>query len=374
MQIHGPGELSADVIRKGLCIGCGACIQICPYIRSHKGKTAVLFPCTREQGRCFAFCPKIEVDLDFLHHTYFQSSYSGEPLGHSRTIKVARAGKIAGAEGVQAGGTVSALMRFALDCGLLDAAVLTDREGAYAKPRVVTDGRDVLKCASSKYSTAPTLSAFNDAVKKGYTRIGVVATPCQATAVAQMRANPLQEEDFKDPVALVIGLFCTWALDPREFDCFLSQRMPLDHIRKMDIPPPPAEVMEIDTENGKVVIPLAEIRPLIAASCANCPDMTSEFSDISVGVLEGHPDFNTLIIRTERGEKLVDEAVKKGYLVVEDIARESHARLAEAAANKKRRAFTKMKKEDRLNPTSKTKKAYFRVNRAAVRRINVRPA
>jgi coenzyme F420 hydrogenase subunit beta len=374
MRIYGPGELSADVIQKGLCIGCGACIQLCPYIRSYKGKTAMLFPCTHTRGRCFAFCPKVEVDFDFLHRAYFQTAYSGEPLGYCRRIKSARAGKKADTGIFQAGGTVSALMRFALDHGCLDAAILTDREGAYAKPRIVTSGSDVLKCASSKYSTAPTLSALHDAVKKGFTRIGVVATPCQATGVAQMRANPLQDHDFKDPVALVIGLFCTWALDPRDFDRLLSQKIPVDKIRKMDIPPPPAEMMEIDTEKGKLVIPLGEIRALIPASCANCPDMTSEFSDLSVGVLEGRPDSNILIIRTERGEELVRDAVKKGYLIVEEAAAESLEHLAEAAANKKRRAFDKMQKEGRLNSISSSKRAYLRVNEKAVRRVNVTSA
>lgn len=369
MRIYGPAELAADVIRENLCIGCGACVQLCPYIRSYKGKTAMLFPCTHPRGRCFAFCPKIEVDLDALHENYFASAYSGEPIGFYREIKSSRAGDHPGEEIVQAGGTVSALMRFALTRGYLDAAVLTDRTGAFGNPRVVTNANEVEKCASSKYAAAPTLSALNEAVKKGFGRIGIVATPCQATGIAQMRSNPLQAQDFTDPVALVIGLFCTWALEPRAFDRFLSEHTETGAIKKMDIPPPPAEIMEIRTDREKLVFPLGQIRPLVPPSCANCPDMTSEFSDISVGVLENRPDQNVLIIRTERGARLVGEAVAAGCLILEEAPDENVQHLLEAAGNKKRRAFTKMKKEGRLNSALGTKKAFARVNKEAVKKI-----
>ena len=359
MKICGPGELMADVIREGLCIGCGACVQLCPYLRSYKGKTAMLFPCTHPRGRCFSFCPKVEVDLDAIHQLYFQSPYSGEPIGHYRTIKASQ-GEIPGQSSesqtkFQAGGTVSALMSFALERGYLDTAVLTSGNGAFPDPKVATGKSDVLDCAGSKYSATPTLAALNEAIKKGFNRIGVVATPCQATGIAQMRLNPLQDQAFRDPIALVIGLFCTWALEPRKFDDFLAKHAGRHSVRKMDIPPPPAEIMIIETEQDRLVFPLKEIRPMVPATCANCPDMTSEFADLSVGVLENHPDRNILIVRTERGEKLVREAVEAGRLKLEDAPRENMAHLAEAAGNKKRRAFIKMKKEGRLNSASGAK-------------------
>ena len=369
MRVYGPSELAADVIKGGLCIGCGACVQLCPYIRSYRGKTAMLFPCTHPRGRCFAFCPKIEVDLDFLHRFYFDSDYSGHPFGHSKKIRSAKGAKPGDAGKTQAGGTVSTLVSFALDRQYIDAAVLTDREGAFAVPRVVTQSSDVLKCASSKYSAAPTLAGLNEAVGKGFNRIGVVATPCQATAVAQMRANPLQNGDFKDPVALVIGLFCTWALEPRAFERFLSERTAPDKIAKMDIPPPPAEIMEIQTDGDKLVFPLGKIRPLVPTSCSYCTDMTSEFSDLSVGVLENRPDWNILIIRTELGEKLVREAVEAGHLILEEAPAENIDHLSEAAATKKKRAFTKLRKEGRLNSAPGGKKAFVRVGKGAVSKI-----
>ena len=59
-HILGSSELIEDVHKRELCIGCGACVDICPYFKNYKGKTAQLFPCTLEQGRCYAYCPKVD--------------------------------------------------------------------------------------------------------------------------------------------------------------------------------------------------------------------------------------------------------------------------------------------------------------------------
>ena len=86
---------------------------------------------------------------------------------------------------------------------------------------------------------------------------------------------------------MVVGLFCTWSLNYRTFEPYLSEIVPIDTIRKIDIPPPPAEVLEIYTEDEKLEVPLAEVREKVADGCGHCPDMTAEFTDLSVGVFEG---------------------------------------------------------------------------------------
>ena len=65
-QVYGSVELLEDVHKRDLCIGCGACVDLCPYFKNYRGKTSQLFPCSLEQGRCFAYCPKVEVDLNKL--------------------------------------------------------------------------------------------------------------------------------------------------------------------------------------------------------------------------------------------------------------------------------------------------------------------
>jgi len=361
--IMGQNELREMVLDKGLCTGCGACIELCPYFKSYKGATAITFPCDSPQGRCFAYCPKIEVNLEDLSQKFFGKPLSDHPLGSYQEILVSKAGKKVRTAAFQAGGTVSALIYFAIKHGDLEGAVLTDHDGLLPTPRFIVNPEDVFECASSKYTAAPTLSALNKAVKDGFKKIGVVATPCQALATALLRTNPLKENAFIDPIGLVIGLFCTWALDFRAFEKYLATRVDIEKIAKIDIPPPPAEIMEIYFTKGEnVEIPLDEIRPLVSPGCSYCIDMTSEFSDLSVGVLEGRPDMNTLIIRTERGRKVVDEACQAGYLEVSDISQDNLEHLIWAAANKKKRSLARAMQKDMINPPGKDTKAYLRLN------------
>ncbi len=349
MKKFGSDKLNQQVLQAGLCIGCGACVDLCPYFRSYRGKTAILFPCTREEGRCFAHCPKVEVDADALSRFLFGAPYNGDPLGTWRSIHISRAGDRVKKQPFQAGGTVTALTYYALRAKRIRGAILTGREGLLPVPRLATRPAAVFGSSLSKYAAAPTLSALNRAVTAGHGELGIVATPCQATAVAQMRMNPLGRPSFQDPAALVIGLFCTWALDFRQFEAFLAARVPLRDIVKVDIPPPPAAVLEVYLRDGKRVFPLEEIRPLVPTGCGYCFDMTSEFADVSVGVLEGRPDRNTLIVRTERGEDIVREAERKGYLILEDIPAENLAHLQWAAANKKQRGVRRCLETGRIN-------------------------
>jgi coenzyme F420 hydrogenase subunit beta len=369
MKIFGPNELLEDVFQKDLCIGCGACTYLCPYFRSYKGKTAMLFPCNLAEGRCWAYCPKVDVDLDELAKRFFGRPYDDDPLGFHRVVKISKAGRQAASGTFQAGGTVSALMSFALNKGYISAAVLTDREGLLPVPRLALNTTDVLRCSCSKYTASPTLSAFNQAIKEGYKQIGVVATPCQVLAIAQMQSNPMGDKDFIDPVGLSVGLFCTWGLDFRAFEAFISKRMDVDKITKVDIPPPPAEIMEVYTDNGKIEIPLDEIRKLVPNACSYCIDMTAEFSDISVGVLEGRPDMNTIVVRTERGENIVNEAQKEGFIILDDIPKENLEHLIWAARNKKKKAFIKAKQEALLDTTEQGERYYLRVRPETVEEI-----
>ena len=108
MQVFGPNELVEDVLKRDFCIGCGACVNLCPYVKSYCGKTAMLFPCTLSQGQCFAYCPKVEVDLDALSSGLLGRAYDGSPLGGLQEVLASRAGEKVEKGSFQAGGTVPA--------------------------------------------------------------------------------------------------------------------------------------------------------------------------------------------------------------------------------------------------------------------------
>jgi coenzyme F420 hydrogenase subunit beta len=348
-QVFGSNELMEDVHKRELCIGCGACVDICPYFVNYKGRTSRLFPCTLDQGRCFAYCPKAEVDLDHLARQICGYPYDGSPLGHYRQVLAGRAGHKMERALFQAGGTVSALLAFAMKTGLIDAAALTDREMLTPVARLVTDWRKIGGCAASKFMAAPTVSAVNRAVREGYSRIGLVGAPCQIVAAAQMRCNPLPKAEHRIPLAFAVGLFCNWSLDTRQLIDLMSPKLDISSIRGMNIPPPPAAVMLLDTENGPVEVPLSEIKPLIPHTCFICPDMTSELADVSVGMFEGRPHWNTLIVRSEKGVEVVDRARREGFLETEDFPAENLNHLSKAAADKKDRSLRTLLRRQLVN-------------------------
>jgi len=355
----GQRELGELVLRSGLCSGCGACVDLCPYQVTHRDRTVMLHACDRTDGRCFSFCPSGPTDLDELRSRLCAPADLTCELGAVKGFYIARATDPGVREGSQHGGAVTALMTLALREGLIDAAVLTDK-GDGLLPEVVTveDPEAVGRVGGSRFVVAPVVAEFNRAVRAGYRRIGVVATPCQALALAKMRCYqpargaglPAEAGDQPpatgggDRLRLVVGLFCGWALSWREFRSVLRRHVDLSEITGMDIPPSRYHTLEVYTRTGTVSLSLDEVEPCIRESCHSCSDMTAEFSDISVGSArlpegwETGRSWNQLIVRTDRGQELLDLARARGVLEFKDVPEENLPKLKTASVNKQKNA------------------------------------
>jgi coenzyme F420 hydrogenase subunit beta len=283
-------------------------------------------------------------DLDEASRLVFGVAYEdGSDIGTLRDVKASRAQDRSIATAGQGGGTVTSLMVTALNSGLIDSAVLSATPAGENYPRGVlaTTVQEVLSCSGSRYVGSHSLAALRDALEQGYQAIGVVGLPCQVRSLRKMALYDLKQENIRERVRLVIGLFCNWAFSSREFTDFLAAEFHSGAVRKFHIPPPPANVLEIETDRGMTGIPLDLLRPMIQDSCSVCGDMTAEFADISVGMYEGRPGWNTLIMRTETGEKLVERALSDGMLEVDRFPEANLRHLRAACANRKKRVPVK---------------------------------
>ena len=334
-------ELDSKVIKKGLCTLCGACAGTCPYFACHEGRVLLRDVCDLPQGHCQASCPRISFDLNTASEIILGAPYSGDGLGTAHPVVMARATDAAIKVRAQDAGTTTALIRFAIEEGFIDSAILTSFEGrSWPTGKIALSGEQVLECSGTSYLAAPTVEAFNRAVQDVRHRsIGFVGTPCQVMALANMRTAPPEISKGMEKLNLTIGLFCTWALSYPDLGNFLERRVS-DPIVKYEIPPHPANVLIVYTKKDRISIPIDEILPFVRPACRFCLDLTAEFADISVGGGRGEVlHWNTIVIRTEKGGRLFDSAVKKGLIETTPIPEENVNRLKKAVSNKRKRAL-----------------------------------
>jgi coenzyme F420 hydrogenase subunit beta len=330
LPIAGQPDLAREVFDRNLCAFCGACVGPCPHFIHVDGRVILRDRCVLDDGRCWSFCPMGGARGSFE-----------EDLGPRLDVWVARAVKSEYRKKAQYGGVVSTLAALALKDGLVSEMVLTS--GHPEDPPVGVRARtktDVLASAGSRYAASAVVATLNQALAEpGGGPLGLVGTPCQIKAASAMRsASPAQVSFEPARIQLLIGLFCTWALDYRKLTRYLRTMLFGERAFGYDIPPPPANVFKVRTGDGIKAFPLDEIRPFRLNACGFCDDLTAARADVSVGSVEGLDGWNTVIIRTEAGRNLIERARERELLKVSPLPEADLDHLKEAAALKKERA------------------------------------
>jgi coenzyme F420 hydrogenase subunit beta len=344
---RGQRELEEQVLKQDLCTGCGACVGICPYQAAYQDKTVILFPCDIKNGRCYAFCPRTPGDANVLREKLFSEADLTPEIGAVKAFYIVRAKDESLRAEAQHGGTVTALMTLALAEGLIDTAVVAEAaENFLPRGVAVTESAAVRRQAKSKFVVSPTLAEFNRVAAGPSAAIGVVATPCQALALAKMRLKPIPENDNHiDKLKLVVGLFCGWALSWSKLSALLKAKVDRSAVKGMDIPPSKYHTLELYTAGETISVPLDEVTPCVRTGCHYCADMTAEYADISVGsarLAEGWEvarGWNQVIVRTDAGRRLMDLAAERGILEFLDVPEENLEKLKRASMGKKRTAI-----------------------------------
>ena len=339
--------LKRYVLDEGLCTGCGACVNLCPYQVIYHDRTVQLHSCDLEDGRCYHYCPRTTTDLNAVRAFLFEPADLTPEIGAVKGYYFSRAVDAGLHQTSQHGATVTALMQLAIAEGLIDSAVVSSRNPEFEQEGFITgDHSDLRKNAGSKFTVSPTVAAFNKRVTDDKARIGVVATPCQTLALAKMKLKPAKEDAARiKQLQLVIGLYCGWTLSFEKYvRLLLEKNISLESVIKTDIPAG-KNVLEFFTTHGAKTIPFKEVQTCIREACLYCMDSTAEFADVSVGSARFAGDWgevcrwNQLIVRTARGKELVDLAVKKGVLELREAPAESLQELKAAAVQKKKDAL-----------------------------------
>lgn len=331
VEFNGASGLQKEVFNRGLCTVCGACVGYCPYIKTFGEQVAIIHDCKVCDGICYRLCPRGFTDYAGLRQRVFGTADFDPVLGTHTALYFARTTSEKLRTSAQYGGIVTALSLFALQQGLIDSALMAGGTPSNAQPFLCSSPEDIFEMAGSKFTAVPTLSIFQEAVKNGFERIGIAGRPCQVTASRKMQQA---EEINGQNIALVIGLFCFWSLSPGLYS-FLKEKG-LSKCNRMDIPD---EGVVFRQEGGsQIKMPLEEIRPLIKDTCLSCYDPLSELADVSVGSTE-HPGWSTLVVRTPKGEQLVADASKAGFIELLPHPQELLPVLRKAVFQKKKRVL-----------------------------------
>lgn len=367
-------RLKKDVLEKSLCTGCGACVGLCPYQVIYKDRTVQLFDCDLPDGKCRAFCPRTPFDLPLLRESLFDTSDATDEMGPVKEFCIARAKDAELRARAQHGGVVTALLGLAMSEGWIDRAIVSGRlSEREPEGRLIDRAEALVDYAQSRFWAAPTVAAFHRVPEGDGRRLGVVATPCQALALAKIRTAKIDGYHKGKTLSLVIGLFCGWTLALDRFQNLLNRyHLAETNLTGMDIPAG-KNVLELHTAGGTVNVPMAEVDACVREACRYCVDSTAEFADLSVGAARygGDPgemqDWNQVIVRSKAGQKLVRLARERGVLEFRETPREALHELKNAAAEKKRKALARIITKSRspknllyLNPDDPVVKKYLK--------------
>lgn len=143
----GLANLMSEVVETGNCSSCGACEAVCSEVIRIENEVPVIMGECKQRGECYLACPR----------TYFYSRYEGE-LGKFIKIFSVRAMDGATLERGQDGGAVTALLSYALDKKIIDAALGVKRDENW-KPGVAIskNKEELIKTAGTIYSYSTNL-------------------------------------------------------------------------------------------------------------------------------------------------------------------------------------------------------------------------
>ncbi len=333
-------SLEDKVVNAGKCLGCGACVVICPFdcLEYEKGKPNLVKEC-KICGICPQVCPQYDWSWSKIEENVFgRERKADEEFGIYRRLYIARAQNERIIERCQDGGVVTALLIFALKNGLIDGAAVSglSTERAFCPdPKFATTLEDIMECTGTRYSYSPNMLALADGIKQKKASIAFVGTPCQIRALRRIQMLGLKK--YTKPMKFMIGLMCS--------ECFTYEGLMEKHIhKKLGLDLEEIEKMNI---KGKILvnmksrvetIPLSEAKKYARESCRFCDDFSSELADISVGGL-GLEGWTFTIIRTERGEELFSKAEEAGAIKTRPIEKEEFAyKLLVKLSRKKRKA------------------------------------
>ncbi len=339
-------ELSEEIIQTGKCVYCGACGAFCTNIQFDKekeipiedGSCKDINTCKDGYGLCYNLCPKTETDtisLAILDKWVFGKKHD-KILGHYLEIASIKLTEKARENVPDKAGPLSGLLWLAMENGLIDSSIITDKDDNFRPfPIITQNSQDIFKGAGYKPSQGPLLSLLGEAINQENVEIAVVGTPCQIQALRKLQNHPAFDYEAYDLVSLTIGTFC--------FGTYYNQLLDMV-FKEFAINSNEIEKISTDKDNFNLKIyhnsavkdiPLNYLYDkVVRKACFSCSDYTGSFADLSIGKFGSKEEWNTIIVRSEKGKEVVDLAVEKGFITKEPLEHNMEELILDLTRNK----------------------------------------
>ncbi len=324
-------HLYSEVVTSGLCTGCAGCVVACPHdVLGYDDGEGVYKPFhLEEEGgpgdcghgergctSCTRACPRFrdwEPEIDT--HLFGRPRAKEQVSGISKDIILARAADPKICEIGQDGGLVSAMLIWALEHDIIDAALVSYLEGDgttwKAIPGVARTREEVLAAAGSRYTYSANTMAYEEAVAGGAEKLALVGMSCQSSVPPVMTVRKAGKPARR--FVLNIGLLCSKTFDDAIFEELLEAKHGLKRqdMVKMNI----KGVLQIWMRDGSYhEVPLKECHAWTREGCKMCPDFAAEHADISTGGIGAFGDWTLTIVRTDLGRDLIMRMLEDGTI------------------------------------------------------------
>jgi coenzyme F420 hydrogenase subunit beta len=355
-------ELQRMIIEPGFCTLCGACVAACPVhaIKVEHDKPCRLHDCSEHLDSCpicYDICPHTDALLFETLRFVADAPHRRESLGYYRKILLAHATNPTLREASNGGGVVTALLLFAINEKIIDSAIsskASSRLPIKIQPSINLVPEDTLSAVDAKIMPSAVAEAFGRAVfEHGKVNIAFVGIPCHIIALRKLEA---WQHKLMGSLRITIGLFCLWTFSLGRLLEYLLQEhnIAANEIQNVDLT---VDEYVVTTEKRVIRIPISEVKYHIMNRCKTCADFTSEFADLSIGGATPLKDWSIVIIRTKKGEELLNLAVEKGIITTREIEAEPEAlaHLIQLSTHKRNSALQEvkdMKKKGLAIPTA----------------------
>jgi coenzyme F420-reducing hydrogenase beta subunit len=293
------------------CIGCGACALVCP---------------TNSKKVQINNYPTLAEDVEKIEQQFLKGK-KDENFGVYSEVFAAKS-SIDG----QDGGVATALLVSGMQRGLFDTAIVVQRTGGYNSEAIIAENvDDIIKAKGTKYLRVKMMSKLGELIDKGKKKIALVGTACEVRAARKIQQIVMKE--YPDVEIIIIGLFCFEAFDYENLKEETKRLLgvDLDRAEKTQIHKG-QYIVQVDGKEHSCKV--RDLNKAIEKGCAYCDDFTAKLADISVGSV-GSPDgYSTVIVRSEKGKKLLEKLkLIKGDATTEEVTKLSILKKKRATKN-----------------------------------------